>query len=68
MLTLIALALALLTIISFPDFLPSDVGVKTIDTTQLLPAARLPIQLADGTNSEFDDVIELTSMAIGFGL
>ncbi len=68
MLTLSGLPLALLTIVNFADFLPSDDGVKTIDTTQSLPAARLPIQLADGTNSGFDDSIELILIGIEFGL
>ena len=61
-------ALALLAIISFPDFLPSDDGVKTIDTTHSPPAGRLPTQLSDGTNSGSDDSIELISTAVEFGL
>jgi hypothetical protein len=67
-LTSSALLLALLAIISFADFSPSDDGVNTIDTTQVPFAARLPTQLADGTNSGFDDAIELMSIAIEFGL
>ena len=68
MLTLRGLLLALSTIVSSADFLPSDDGVKTIDTTQVLSAARLPIQLSDGTNSGFDDAIELILIAFGLGL
>jgi hypothetical protein len=67
-LTWSAFLLAALTIVSLADFLPSDDGVKTIDTSQLPFGAKLPTQLLEGLNCGFCDPIELTSIAIGFGL
>ncbi len=60
--------LALLTIVKVADFLPSDDEVKTIETSQLPSAARLPTQLPAGTNSEFEDAAELISIGVEFGL
>ena len=68
MLTLSGLLLALLTMVSFADFLPSDDGAKTTDTSQSPSAARLATQLPEGTNSGFADATEVTSIAIEFGL
>ena len=66
--TLTDFLLALLPIVSFADFLPSDDGVKTTDTSQLLSAAKVPTHVVDGTNSGFEELTELISIDAEFGL
>lgn len=68
MLTLTDFWLALLPIVSLADFLPSDDGVKTTDTSQLPSAAKDPTHIVDGTNSGSEELTELISIDIGFGL
>jgi hypothetical protein len=67
MLMVKAFLLAPLLIVSFAVFLPSDDGLKMIDTSQSSSAARLPTQFWEGVNSISEDATELISTGTELG-